>query len=202
MRARPPMNYDYYRYFLRGWIFHFFGRNDIAFDAYADAFRHDPNAFQPACSLAFIAAGRKDYKTAERWFREALRIHPDDGDTWFNLAYVLGEDSRHEAAIKAFREAVRLKPQQDRAWYGMGLTLAKSGDHGGAAAAFRKATDLQPMNGVAWYQLGMAHHHCHDPETVAEVIRHLHTFEPKFCRRLVKDAERSDLEHLIKDMIV
>ena len=56
---------------------------------------------------------------------------------------------------------------------------------------------LQPMNGSAWYYLGMAHHTLHRPEKVVSVIRHLHRFDPKLAHRLIVDAGRSDLSHLI-----
>lgn len=190
------MDFDYTRHFLRGWILHFAGRNDSAYEAYAEAFSHDRNAFLPCSSLAFIAANRKDYRDAERWFREALRIRPESSDTWFNLAYVTEAVGDFEAAIPAFKESVRLSPRQDRAWYGMGMTFAKLGNHVEAANALSKATELQPMNGIAWYQLGMAYHHNNEREKMESVARHLSGFDPKFCRQLIRDSGRADLEQL------
>ena len=196
------MNYDYTRHYLRGWLLHFFGRTDGAYAAYEEAFRHNRNAWQAAISMASIAAGRKNRRAAEFWFREALRIRPEDADTWFNLGFVLDEDGQREPAIEAFRESVRIKPAQDRAWYGMGLVQAKCGAHGEAVRCFQKVTELQPMNGYGWYQLGMAHHHSNNPDEVTRIIQHLLGFEPKTCRLLIRDAGRSDLEHLTRDTIL
>ena len=36
------MNYDHWRNYARGWVFHFIGKPDIAYAAYAEAFRIDP----------------------------------------------------------------------------------------------------------------------------------------------------------------
>ena len=196
------MNYEYWRHYLRGWIFHFLGRGDTAYAAYETAFRHNPQAAPPARALGFIAAQGKRYPEAERWFREVVRIVPQDADTWFNLGYVLGEANRSEDAIAAFRQAVALRPNIDRAWYGMGLCLARCGAHAEAARAFEEATSLQPMNSVAWYQLGMAYFHQHQQEEVEKVIRRVLQFDPKVCHQLIIDAERSDLEELIKGRIL
>ena len=58
------------------------------------------------------------------------------------------------------------------------------------------------MNPHAWYQLGMAYHTLHKPEKVNEVVMHLLRFDPKMTRRLILDAERTDLAHLVKDLVV
>jgi hypothetical protein len=64
----------------------------------------------------------------------------------------------------------------------------------------REAVRLQPMNGEAYYQLGMALHHARQPDAVAKVVEKLVQFEPKRARKLVQDAERADLMHLIPEL--
>jgi tetratricopeptide (TPR) repeat protein len=97
---------------------------------------------------------------------------------------------------------VRLNPKLDRAWYGMGLAYAALGQHADAAQALQQAATLQPMNPHAWYNLGMAYHQLHQPDKVKEVVKHLHRFDPKMTRQLIRDAERTDLAHLVKDLRV
>ena len=55
------------------------------------------------------------------------------------------------------------------------------------------------MNGEAFYQWGMACHHAHQPEQVEQIAKRLADFEPKRALKLVKDAERSDLRHLVSE---
>lgn len=196
------MNYDYWRYYLRGWMMHFMNRPLPAYEAYAEAFRHNPQSMQAALSLGFIAASQKRFPEAVKWFRDATRIDRESTEAWFNLGFVLEEAGQRDEAITAFRETTRLNPAHDRAWYGMGLALAKTGDHPAAAQAFREAANLQPMNGYAWYQLAMAHHHANQPDEVKKIILHLKDFEPKFCRQLIRDAGRSDLEAVLKELPV
>jgi tetratricopeptide (TPR) repeat protein len=82
------MNYDHWRHYARGWLFHFFGREDTAFEAYLTAFRINPQDVQSARHLAAIAAKRKNWDVAIKWFEAALALTPDDGANWFNLGYV------------------------------------------------------------------------------------------------------------------
>lgn len=194
------MDFEHWRHYARGWLLHFFGREEAAFDAYAAAYHRRSNDVQAARHLAFIAARRKRHDVAEKWFVETLRLAPDDADSHFNLGFVREEMGRSREAIEAFAEAVRLKPGLDRAWYGMGLAHARLGQHAEAVTAFAEAAELQPMNGEAFYQWGMARHHANDPEGVKTVAERLVGFDPKRARKLVQDTGRADLESLIPEL--
>lgn len=191
------MNYDHWRHYARGWVFHFFGRTDPAYAAFVEAIRIDSGDVKSARHLAAIAAGRERWDVAESWFEKVVELVPDDADTWFNLGFVREHAGKAAAAVSAFSEAVRLKPTQDRAWYGMGLAHARLGQHAEAVKALREAVRLQPMNGEAYYQLGMALHHDNRPEEVAAVAEKLVGFDPKRMKKLAQDAERADLMKLV-----
>lgn len=193
------MDYEQWRHSARAWLFHFIGKTDLAYEEYVTAYRHAPSA-AAARNLGFIAATKERLDDAIRWFGEAVRLEPEDADTWFNLGFARERNGLHLEAIAAFREATRLKPELDRAWYGLGLACAKLGQHPEAAAAFEEVARLQPMHGEAWYQLGMAQHHARNPDRVKQVIEKLRTFDPKRSNQLIHDAERSDLTHLIQEL--
>src|SRR3989338_3079153 len=123
------MNYEHWRHYARGWVFHFIGKNDLAYEAYATAFSIDSQDVQSALHLAAIAAQRQDYPLAEQWFLKALHITPEDADSHYNLGFVREQMKAPHLAIESFKEAVRLKPALDRALYGMGLAHAALGNH-------------------------------------------------------------------------
>lgn len=195
------MNYEHWRHYARGWLLHVFGREEQAFNEYAAAYRLKPDDVQAARHLASIAARKQQYDVADKWFVETLRLAPDDADTRFNHGFVLGQAGRSREAIATFAEAVRLKPSLDRAWYGMGLAHARLGEHAAAAAAFAKSIELQPMNAEGFYQWGMACHHANQPDQVKTIVGRLAGFDPKHAIKLVKDAERPDLVHLIPEEV-
>lgn len=194
------MNYDHWRHYARGWLLHFIGKTDAAYDAYLVAFRHNPKDVQAARHLGSIAAQRADHVAAEKWLMEVARLAPEDADNHFNVGFVREQMNATRPAIESFKEAVRLRPILDRAWYGMGLAHAKLGEHADAAAAFREAARLQPMNGHAWYQLGMAYHHCGESERLEQVLHKLLKFDPKISRQLIEDSGRLDLLPLLPEL--
>jgi tetratricopeptide (TPR) repeat protein len=187
------MSFERWRHYARGWLFHFFGKEDQAFAEYVKAFQHDRQDVQSARHLAFIAVGRGDYEAALDWFGAALRIAPTDAATHFNHGYALREMGRCTDAVAAFAAAVRLDPCLDRAWYGLGLANAALGCHGEAIAAFAETVKLQPMNGDGYYQLAMAYHHDSQPEKTRETIVKLIGFDPKMARQLILDSGHADL---------
>lgn len=181
-------------------MFHFLGRESQAYGEFVEAFKCNPDDLQSARHLAAIAANRKRYDVAERWFEKALTLAPQDPANWFNLAFVRERAGLIVEALAAFAEAVRYDPKLDRAWYGMGLAHARLGQHAEAAAALEKSVELLPMNDEAWYQLGMAYHHANLPDKVKYAVVRLVGFEPKRAKQLVQDAGRSDLVALVPDL--
>ncbi len=194
------MNYERWRHYARAWVFHFFGRDERAFEEYAVAFRHDPSNVQAALHLAYIAAQKKRFAVAEHWFGEALRLDPENADTLFNHGFVLEQMGKPREAIAAFTAATRINPALDRAWYGLGLAHAALSQHAQAILPLDEATRLQPMNTIAWLHLGMACHLAGEPERVKAVVERLIDFDPKAARQLVRDSGREDLAKLIPEL--
>lgn len=196
------MKFDPWRHYLRGLLFESLKRPQPAIAAYREALHADPDFAQAARCLAYLHAARHEHEQAAGYYLHALRLRPGDAESWFNLGFIRDQAHDKPGAIEAFQEAARLKPTLDRAWYGMGMAHAVLGQHAEAASALARAAELQPMNGHAWYALGMAYHHCRQPDKVKEVVQHLLRFDPVMTRRLIQEAERADLAHLVQDLAI
>jgi len=193
---------EHWQYYLRGRLLELFGLRLQAIAAYSEASRVKPDFLRPTNRVAYLLASQERFAEAEPYFQAVLRADPGNAVAHFNLGYTLDKRGKYDKAVHEFREATRLNPKIDRAWYGLGLAHAQLGQHQEAAAALHEAATLQPMNPHAWYQLGMAYHTLHKPEKVNEVVMHLLRFDPRMTRRLILDAGRSDLAHLVKDLVV
>jgi tetratricopeptide (TPR) repeat protein len=193
---------EHWRYYLHGRVLETFNRRQAAIAAYLDALRLKPDFHRCSNRIAYILAGLERYAEAEPYFHAALHADPGNAAAHFNLGYTYDKRGQFEDAIHAFREATRLNPKLDRAWYGLGLAHAQLGQHREAAEALEQAATLQPMNPHAWYQLGMALHATGNTERFEQVVMHLLRFDPKMTRRLILDAERSDLAHLVQHLVV
>jgi tetratricopeptide (TPR) repeat protein len=67
----------------------------------------------PSDLVALMGAGntayaKKDFETAESFFRLAIQHHPDSGDAWNNLAQTLLDQKRYYEAHYAIRKAIPL----------------------------------------------------------------------------------------------
>jgi tetratricopeptide (TPR) repeat protein len=196
------MNLEQYRYYYRGYFFETFKRPAKAIEAYRLALYHAPHFAKAAACIAHLYAMQNQFDEAERYFLEAVRLSPTQAEMHFNLGYVRDRQGKYEQAIASFTEAVRLKKTVDRAWYGIGMAQAALGRHEEAAKALEQAAGLQPMHSHAWYALGMASHRSHNPDRVREVVMYLHRIDPVMCRRLIQEADLTDLAYLVKDLAV
>ena len=174
--------------------------SNATFNHQSISFRKNPAATaraEPRVAPARLSEIVRELCAAADWFDKAIPLEPEHADTWFNLGYAREQNGNRQGGMEAFRRAAELNPKHDRAWYGLGMILAHQGDHAAAAEVLERAAQLQPMNGAAWYALGMARHHNNEPEKVEAVIRHLVDHEPQTAKRLIQDAQRADLSHLV-----
>jgi len=193
---------DHWRYYLLGRLLELFGRKPQAVAAYESSAKVQAGFLRPTNRIAYLLASQGRFDEAEPYFRAVLRADPHNAVAYFNLGYTLDKRGLHAEAIVAFSEATRLRPGLDRAWYGLGLSHAALSQHAQAAAALEEAAKLQPMNPHAWYALGMALHLTGKTEHFEGAVRHLLRFDPRMTRRLILDSGRSDLAHLVRDLVV
>lgn len=199
---KNPMNYEKWQHYLRAQLLLFWGKEEQALAEFRLTRLAAPEFVRPAERIAFIHAKRGEFGEAAKAFREVLSVEPENSSILFNLGFVCDKNGDLNEAITAFQSATRLNPTLDRAWYGLGICFARQGKHAEAAEALHEAATQQPMNPHAWYALGMAHHHLNHPDRVTEVIMHLHRFDPLMTRQLIRDAGRTDLQHLVADLMV
>lgn len=193
---------NHWRYYILARLFEAIGRAPQAINNYEAALRIRSDFHRCSNRIAYILSGLERYAEAEPYFLSALRAEPRNAAAHFNLGYTYDKRGLFQKAIESFRAATQLNPKIDRAWYGLGLSHAALGQHDQAAAALHEAATLQPMNPHAWYQLGMAYHTLQNADKVTEVVMHLLRFDPRMTRKLIRDAQRSDLLHLVKDLVV
>lgn len=196
------MDFGKWRHYLAARLLEIVGSNAAAAAEYRRAMDRDSGFYAAAVALAYrCAADGRDGEAVE-YCRQALKLRPSDCDNRYNLAFLLSRRNQNPEAIEHFAATVALNAKHDMAWYGMGLARAALGDHGGAAEALERAARLQPMGSPVWYQLAMACHHAGNPARVREVIIHMNRFDPKMARRLILDTGTTDLDYLVKDLVV
>ena len=98
-------------------------------------------------------------KEAERHYRQALDIKPDNARYSYGLARVLSAQSDHQEAVEVYQKTVQNDPSHAKAWFRMGLSQRALGDNAGAVDSFTKAIKASPRMKMDREDTGGAHYH-------------------------------------------
>ena len=94
------------------------------------------------------------FLAAERLFRKAIEIKPENADYHFELGNLYIEQNNPERAQSELEQALMISPQHLPAHYNLGLVYRDLGNMSEAREEFRRVLDLDPKNVKAQLQLG------------------------------------------------
>ena len=97
----------------------------------------------------------RDWPGAEREYKRAIELEPNDSDAYDSLGFMLSFQKRHDEAIAMERRAVELDPLSKRGGLGLALIAARRFDE--AIAELRSAIVLDPNYADTYYYLGIAY---------------------------------------------
>jgi tetratricopeptide (TPR) repeat protein len=89
-------------------------------------------------------ARRKDDRTAELHFREALCLNPRYAEVHFNLGNLLMRRQDFAGSAEHFAQAVKYMPGLAEGYNNLGVSLARTGRMREALEALRRASELRP----------------------------------------------------------
>ncbi len=98
----------------------------------------------------------KDYLGAERQYRRALELNPDNANAHLNLGFVLDATDRPEEALECYMEALRLNPSMPEAHFNYAGTMLALGRLDEAIQEYRETIRLDPYFANAYANLALA----------------------------------------------
>lgn len=113
-----------------------------------------PDALQ---LVAMCQSEAGEFALAERSFRRALELSPDQPLLLVNLATLLRKVARVPEALVLYQRATEVAPQFGKAWLELGNTLFDLGLPDKAAPALERAVQAQPESVMGWSALGSAY---------------------------------------------
>jgi tetratricopeptide (TPR) repeat protein len=84
-----------------------------------------------------------DYKDADKWMMEAVRLAPENGDAWYELGRIRYTEEKFDGAVEAFQEALQRMPGSVKAENNLGLAYEGLYQPEKATAAYRQAIEWQ-----------------------------------------------------------
>jgi Tfp pilus assembly protein PilF len=104
--------------------------------------------------LAFAKNGEVEKAIGQ--FRQALEIHPDDGEVRYNLGVCFFVKGDLDEAVTQYRKALETAPDNAQIHNNLGTALFAKGFEDEAIVQFHKSVEIQPGYADAHYNLGNA----------------------------------------------
>ncbi|MDR1140435.1 MAG: tetratricopeptide repeat protein [Planctomycetaceae bacterium] len=131
---------------------------------YRQSLEIDGDFLPSRINLAMLYHERGNDMAAEREFREALRIEPENGNTAYSLGLLLAELQRPEEAANMLRQASQFletttgqTATRNRVRYNLGLLLLQLKQHDEAEKELKDIIQSEPQNRTFLYALTVAY---------------------------------------------
>jgi tetratricopeptide (TPR) repeat protein len=111
----------------------------------------NPTSMIANIQMGRLASRRKDFASAERFFRDGLRYRTDDLETHefeTNLAHALSAQGQFVEAAAEFQKALARKPDYPEALNGLANVAARQRNYDAAIDLYRKSLAGQPGNAI------------------------------------------------------
>jgi len=131
------------------------GELQLAKDKLEKAVEQDPNLADAHMALAFLYEQIQQYEDAERHFRRATRLEPNNPDVQNTYGAFLCKQGKTRDAVTAFEKAasIPLYRTPEAAYTNAGVCVLNDGQLDAADRYFREALNRNPRYGEALLQL-------------------------------------------------
>lgn len=104
-------------------------------------------------------------------FEEAIRLHPEYAEAYFELGTMYYRWSHFHKAIEPLKKAIELEPHQPAAYGNLGMNYNLAGMYPDAEEILRKLIEIVPDHASGHYELGFALLQQGRPEEAVEHFR-------------------------------
>ncbi len=105
---------------------------------------------------------KRDYASAEHYFKNALKSNPDQPGIHLRLGTVYEKQNKREKAVTMYNESIEIEPDQFEAYFNLAHIYFKQGDNKQAVKLLKNAIDINPgfidahiLLGVVYQRSGM-----------------------------------------------
>jgi predicted TPR repeat methyltransferase len=157
---------------------------EASVEAYQKSLQLDPKLVDAWMQLAAVYCYLRVDIEAERCYKEAIGIAPDNGAAHARLGDLLSRQKRKDEAIDSFRKAALIKPDDAGIHLQLAWALQSKRQWDAAMSSFQVAVSLAPENVEAHFGLGAV---CLEKGMDAQAIEH-------FQHALVLDPDNEQIQ--------
>jgi tetratricopeptide (TPR) repeat protein len=133
---------------------------------------------QNALGVAYNRLGR--YEEAAKALKQAVKVMPDEWDSYWWLALSYDKLGDYVNAINAFEQCVRIKPDNTHAFFLLGLAYNKIGLYEKSIETYRHIIKIEPNYAHAHHWLGVAFQNLRRYKEAVEAFRKSLTIDPNY----------------------
>jgi len=104
-------------------------------------------------------------------FEQAIRLHPEYAEAFFELGTMYYRWSHFHKAIEPLKKAIELRPEMAASYINLGMNYNLAGMYRDAESVLRKALEIVPNQTQAHYELGYALMQQHQSRAAIEHFR-------------------------------
>ena len=132
---------------------------------------------------------QKQYQAAIDSFDRAIKIKPDEPESWSQKGYCLSQLNLFDRAIDCYQKVIEIDDSNEYAYLAIALDLYNIEKYREAIFYLEKLTKLDPKHIDAYYYLGLTHQQLQAPVLAAAAFDMALSLAPK--RRYLLDAKAS-----------
>jgi tetratricopeptide (TPR) repeat protein len=101
-------------------------------------------AFRAFSGLGELCLKTGDLEAGQTYFREALRISPEDEVAAYNVGEIFFSNQKVDEAVEYFEMAVKIKPEWSKPYHKLGFVFLNKGEFDKSLENFKKFIELDP----------------------------------------------------------
>jgi tetratricopeptide (TPR) repeat protein len=134
----------------------------------------------------YALARQGQHAAAADSYRQALRISPEDEQTWLSLGQSQNELGRSDLAIQAYKQALRNRPESAQAYLALADHYLQHGQPDLALPNYRESVRYDAYLAQAWYGLATAYYQTGQDERREQALQGLRKLDPAAADQLEK----------------
>ena len=153
-KLSPSVGGSYVALLRRGWLQYRLGKHAPAVEEYEKAIAAAPRAVEPRLGILLPLLAEKQWASAEKHARAALKLDPENYLATLRLAFALYNQGKFAESKALYQKVIEGYPSDAEARSGLGWALLKLHKKKEAVVAFRILLEFAPKNVLA--QQGLA----------------------------------------------
>jgi tetratricopeptide (TPR) repeat protein len=146
----------------------------------------DPHSADWHVVAGYAHTQLRQYDRAVEYFREAIRLSPDDIDAWNLLAETYRSLGQTERAIRTLDEALRVNRESPMTYYILGESFDDLNRPDRAAPFYEQAVQRNPQFADAVYRLGVTYARLGRKKEFDATVEHLRRLNADAAKKLAE----------------